>query len=645
MAASADLITITYQKPGTQPPIFVAGTFSDPEWEPQEMDYTTDAQGEHVFKKEVLAEPGSKIQYKFRVGTGDWWVLNENTPSVMDSSGFRNNELEVPASKESSTGASMNGNAVKDAPQTAESKEDADNDVAAQETAEEGAGSVDIAPEAGDKATANAAKELFGPSDHRAGDSTPDFARTADEVADSAALLDQEEPEPRIPDDEAGRIGYRRMSATPMPDVANTAAEVADTAKNLDNDEAPVELDTRPNVVESLEVFGHDEQLDDRDDHGDHKPPLFSHECIGMYNPEEVHEGDEYEENHEQEVVADEFGPDDIDVNDPTLERFPSNREEIIDTVRKLETGLNEDRASFEGVPPSPIVTRGGPTDMIGDYYSASPIVASPVISRSSNRLQVAPRSPRGSVSSNQSLHSISEAEEEHGAAEEDQSPAGVTLLSPPMPPKKANLKLATTHDDEGVVISDGLTTDSHKPEDPGLLTPEAAVSPRTVVTPKGGPSTALDYLSAYQLSGAEATERPVSDGVSPKTTSAPVARERDLPESPRIVIETAEAADVAGSSPAPHAEGSTLEAAQTAGGHDADAINGARTRALDTSNSNQLRKRHEPGDRAATPTSVRSTGTKANEQGNWFRAFFRLIFVDWIGGFVSKLCGGGRKT
>jgi hypothetical protein len=100
MAASADLITITYQKPGTQPPIFVAGTFSDPEWEPQEMDYTTDAQGEHVFKKDVLAEPGSKIQYKFRVGTGDWWVLNEDTPSVMDSAGFRNNELEVPASKE-----------------------------------------------------------------------------------------------------------------------------------------------------------------------------------------------------------------------------------------------------------------------------------------------------------------------------------------------------------------------------------------------------------------------------------------------------------------------------------------------------------------------------------------------------------------
>jgi hypothetical protein len=134
----------------------------------------------------------------------------------------------------------MNGNAVKDAPQTAESKEDAGNDVAAQNAAEEGAGSVDIAPEAGDKAIANAAKELFGPSDHRAGDSTPDFARTADEVADSAALLDQEEPEPQIPDDEAGRIGYRRMSATPISEVANTAAEVADAARNLDNDEVRV---------------------------------------------------------------------------------------------------------------------------------------------------------------------------------------------------------------------------------------------------------------------------------------------------------------------------------------------------------------------------------------------------------------------
>lgn len=93
---------------------------------------------------------------------------------------------------------------------------------------------------------ANAAKEILnrggglragsGTSTPGSGASTPSFVRTAAEVADSAALLDKEDPEPEIPDEEAGRIGYRRMSATPISDVANTAAEVADDACWLDDE-------------------------------------------------------------------------------------------------------------------------------------------------------------------------------------------------------------------------------------------------------------------------------------------------------------------------------------------------------------------------------------------------------------------------
>lgn len=63
---------------------------------------------------------------------------------------------------------------------------------------------------------------------------TPDIALVAAEVADSAAKLDNGPPSPEIPDDEAGRIGYRRMSNTPIPEVSETAAEVADVAAKLD---------------------------------------------------------------------------------------------------------------------------------------------------------------------------------------------------------------------------------------------------------------------------------------------------------------------------------------------------------------------------------------------------------------------------
>jgi hypothetical protein len=91
---------ITYHKPGTQPPLYVAGTFSDPPWQPYEMDYTTQGDGDYTFKKEVRGEPGSKIQYKFRIGDGDWWVLRDDGPTMTDSDGNTNHVLEVKPQEE-----------------------------------------------------------------------------------------------------------------------------------------------------------------------------------------------------------------------------------------------------------------------------------------------------------------------------------------------------------------------------------------------------------------------------------------------------------------------------------------------------------------------------------------------------------------
>lgn len=68
---------------------------------------------------------------------------------------------------------------------------------------------------------------------------TPELANVAAEVADTAATLDRDAPTPPIPNEEAGRIGLRRMSETPIPEVANTAAEVADVAAALDQETGP----------------------------------------------------------------------------------------------------------------------------------------------------------------------------------------------------------------------------------------------------------------------------------------------------------------------------------------------------------------------------------------------------------------------
>ena len=44
------------------------------------MQYT-ESDGEYTFTKEVEIEEGKEYQYKFRVGEGDWWLLNEDEPT------------------------------------------------------------------------------------------------------------------------------------------------------------------------------------------------------------------------------------------------------------------------------------------------------------------------------------------------------------------------------------------------------------------------------------------------------------------------------------------------------------------------------------------------------------------------------------
>ncbi|KAK8088054.1 hypothetical protein PG997_003015 [Apiospora hydei] len=98
MASKQVPVTITYRKPGTSPPVFLSGTFSDPPWQPKEMSYVVDDDSNHVFQLKTSAPEGSKIEYKFRLGPGDWWVLDETAGTVADDLGNLNNVMTVPAS-------------------------------------------------------------------------------------------------------------------------------------------------------------------------------------------------------------------------------------------------------------------------------------------------------------------------------------------------------------------------------------------------------------------------------------------------------------------------------------------------------------------------------------------------------------------
>ncbi len=81
MSSKKVSVTLTYATPGAQPPIFLAGSFSEPAWQPQEMESKTDENGGLHFHKEIQVDEGGEFQYKFRIGLGDWWALNEQAPT------------------------------------------------------------------------------------------------------------------------------------------------------------------------------------------------------------------------------------------------------------------------------------------------------------------------------------------------------------------------------------------------------------------------------------------------------------------------------------------------------------------------------------------------------------------------------------
>ena len=67
--------TITFEEDNVHPPVFVAGSFTD--WNPTEMAYDS---VKNIFSYKLELDPG-KYQYKFRLGPGDWWVLDESAPT------------------------------------------------------------------------------------------------------------------------------------------------------------------------------------------------------------------------------------------------------------------------------------------------------------------------------------------------------------------------------------------------------------------------------------------------------------------------------------------------------------------------------------------------------------------------------------
>ncbi|KAL8785303.1 MAG: hypothetical protein Q9213_003448 [Squamulea squamosa] len=96
-------VRLSFASPGARPPIYVAGSFTVPEWQPHELEYlvlehdktVADNRTSYVFHRNFNVPVGAH-HYKFRLGhEGDWWVCDNSTEIVTDALGNQNNLLVV----------------------------------------------------------------------------------------------------------------------------------------------------------------------------------------------------------------------------------------------------------------------------------------------------------------------------------------------------------------------------------------------------------------------------------------------------------------------------------------------------------------------------------------------------------------------
>ena len=168
--------------------------------------------------------------------------------------------------------------------------------------------------------------------------------------------------------------------------------------------------------------------------------------------------------------------------------------------------------------------------------------------------------------------------------------------------------------------MKEPTTPRAPKKENGGLLRPEFPTSPNH------NPSQSSSETNGKIPNGSSAKPTEHADQSSRRETTEPTTPVGAPSESPRIVVEAAEQAG------APN--GAAGEASATALNVD----NGVSAR-LRKAGNGQVNRSNAP----ATP--VPSAAIPAKHEKGWFKTFFKLLFVDWIGGFITRLCRGRRKT
>lgn len=330
------------------------------------------------------------------------------------------------------------------------------------------------------------------------------------------------------------------------------------------------------------------------------KVPLFAHECIqpppgGFERPQAAQREPVKPQLSERET--------EIDYDDPLLEEFPSERGAILARFRTSQSRLPEDETSLDGVAPSPVVR--------ANYLSDRMEVPSPTPG-----LRGEERSP--------SLDSIPEGGEEgYREAVLSSLPSGTNLNLNNGEPHLSQ----GTNKDESLPLQKELPRKTnvhvHKVEDTPTLKPETTQTSTNDDPDLDRANTALPAIPNVSDHGKRLGKRG-------EQNNQPIVNPEDGPE---ITIQ-------------PATPGSSLNTTTTNPSN--KLVDTAKATAIDAENGRfKLTSRKPvpaPAERPLTPTSMRSAGKDAKSR-NFLKAFWRVVFVEWIGGFIVRLCGGSRNT
>jgi hypothetical protein len=326
------------------------------------------------------------------------------------------------------------------------------------------------------------------------------------------------------------------------------------------------------------------------------RAPLFAHECLEPPSREsECRHPDTPEPVPLYEEAI-------FDPNDPLLEEFPCERSSILERVRTVGTRLSEDQTSIDGIPPSPIVGSNNHPERL-DFPFPSPA------------LHPHEQSP--------SLDSIAE-ENDHNEE-----------LLPSLP--SAADPMHTTGEPQHTRSVDDEIDDlpARKPvlsREPSVEVHE--VSPES--PPSGVVNKSLDGIFREESNILPSLETPFIVGHRQVGHDSEEVRQINTEEEGPNVMVT------------PATPSSSLKTSTSDPFNKSHPVDTAKASAIEEENGrSELKSRKQPSpatERPLTPNSMRSGGKDAKNR-NFLKAFWRVVFVEWIGGIIMRLCGGRRNT